>query len=205
MQVPAPSGTRLYTLYASQPPALATGYNSWQAASGREVAFVHTLNLQNGWAVCVGLPKQLWGGKAAHEALAVSPNGANLYVVDVARGVIAVMDTSGLKVSRTSMIDLGSLARATGRVHAVVGADGAELYVARGSTIVTIDTATLHSSSSLSATEPVVGLGFGPRGTPLYLALAGAIEALNPSTGQQLGMISAPGLRAADYVVSLTP
>ena len=61
MQVPAPGGARLYTLYASQPPEYAKGYDRWQAGAGREVAFVHTLSLENGWATCVGLPKSLWG------------------------------------------------------------------------------------------------------------------------------------------------
>src|SRR5438128_3991769 len=93
MQVPAPNGAFLFTLYTNQPPGDARGFDTAQAAAGRPVAFVHALNLNIGQAVCVGLPRALWGGNPANEALAASPADSRLYVVDTARGVIAVMSS----------------------------------------------------------------------------------------------------------------
>jgi hypothetical protein len=60
MQVASPDGTRLYTLYTNQPPSYAKGYDASQAGARRPVAFVHTLATDDGWAICVGLPKTLW-------------------------------------------------------------------------------------------------------------------------------------------------
>src|SRR5919106_5721585 len=77
-QVVSPDGTMLYTLYTTQP----AEYAELRHQAGRPVAFVHTLSLDEGWAHCVGLPRQLWGGDPADQAMAVSPDGARLYVVD---------------------------------------------------------------------------------------------------------------------------
>jgi len=205
MQVPSPAATMLYTLYTSQPPAYAKGYDQAQAHAGRPVAFVHTLSLDQGWAICVGLPKELWGGSPSDEALAVSPDGRQLYVVDTARGVVTAMDTDQLTVVRTARVDFGSLGTAGAPTHATVRPDGTALLVARGSGILTIDTATLRPEQAWAAAAPLSGLGFSADGLRLYLAMSDEIEMANPSTGQQIGMIPARGLRGSEYVGTLAP
>jgi hypothetical protein len=60
-QVAAADGTGLYTLYTSQPAPYAAGFDPEQANAGRDVAFVHSLSLTREFAVCVGLPRPLWG------------------------------------------------------------------------------------------------------------------------------------------------
>ena len=66
-----------------------------------------------------------------------------------------------------------------------------------------IDSATLRPGPSLTVSQRVIGLGYGLEGSPLYLALAGAVEAVDPVTDRRLGMFQVPGLRQADYVMTL--
>jgi len=202
VQLPSPNGSRLYTLYTSQPAEYAREYDPMQAHAGRPVAFVHTLSLDQGWAECVGLPKALWDGNPVHEALALSPDGRSLYVVDVQRGVVAVMDTRKLKVVRTAHVDLSSLG--TGQARAAVGSDGRTLVVAAGSRVMVLGTATVRPRATWNAFGAVTALGFGSEGRRLYLAMAGAVEELDLSTGTAVRTLRVPGSAGFVYVGSLT-
>src|SRR6266571_3803093 len=202
VQLPSPNGSRLYTLYTSQPAEYAREYDPMQAHAGRPVAFVHTLSLDQGWAECVGLPKALWDGNPVHEALALSPDGRSLYVVDVQRGVVAVMDTRKLKVVRTAHVDLSSLG--TGQARAAVGSDGRTLVVAAGSRVMVLGTATVRPRATWNAFGAVTALGFGAEGRRLYLAMAGAVEELDLSTGTAVRTLRVPGSAGFVYVGSLT-
>jgi hypothetical protein len=95
-QVLSPNADQLYTLYSSAQP----GYAPHQApvANSATVSFVHVLSLQDGWAHCVGLPKQLWDRPAGEQAMATSPNGRLLYIVDPTLGLVTVMDTASLEI-----------------------------------------------------------------------------------------------------------
>src|SRR5919106_5570805 len=138
-QLAPADGSFLFTLYTTQPP----GYAEVRAANGDPVAFVHTLNLDEGWAHCIGLPKELWGGDPADEAMAVSPDGRFLYVVDSARDVVAVvsMDLDTWGEMRTETVDFGPAG--PGETQAAVAADGT-LFVATGSNVAKVDTATFE-------------------------------------------------------------
>src|SRR5262249_7874028 len=94
-QVYAPDGRQLYTLYPDEPSGWGSGAVGYGAGYGGSsgwsdgthgVTFVHVLSLQDGWAYCANLPKGLWDESAGMEALAVSPDGRSLYVVDASRG-----------------------------------------------------------------------------------------------------------------------
>jgi hypothetical protein len=63
-QVASADGSMLYTLYTTRPP----GHVAAGGASDEHVGFVHTLSLDEGWAHCVALPEELWGGDPADQA-----------------------------------------------------------------------------------------------------------------------------------------
>jgi hypothetical protein len=198
MQVASPGATTLFTLYTNQPHAYPAGSGPDQGASDAHVGFVHTLSLNWGWAHCVPLPRSLWGGVPANEAMAVSPDGSSLYVVDTARGVIAEMSVAKLMVEATVQVDFGSLAGSS--TSAAVSPDGRTLFVGRGSSIMAIDTGTLVPRQTLPTSGPVSSLGLSTDGLLLYVAMTNEVEVLDASTGRAVRMIPAPGVRAIDHV-----
>jgi DNA-binding beta-propeller fold protein YncE len=150
------------------------------------VAFIHTLSLDEGWAHCVLLPKKLWGADPVEEAMALSPNGSQLFVADTARDVVAVMDTYSLEVEQT---EVGFVPTSGAQTHAVV-APGGTLFVASGSRVLALDTDTLRPMRSWTMDAAVSALGYGPDG--LYVAMPGQVTIIDPSTGRQAASIPSP-------------
>jgi hypothetical protein len=186
-QILAPDASQLYTLYSSARP----GYtpHAERTDDGRIVAFVHVLSLRDGWAHCIGLPSSFWNRPASDQAMATSPDGRHVFVVDAALGDIAVMDADTLEV-RSGTTDLP--AEDIDRTSAVVGADGRTLYVAtsRGATTVTaIDIATFDVLDRWHLDAAVTGLGLSSDGEHLLAATAAGLEILDVATGQQLGAL----------------
>jgi hypothetical protein len=190
-QTPSSDGDMLYTLYTTQPAAYAHAH----AKNGTPVAFVHTLNLDEGWAHCVVLPKALWGADPAHEAMAASPDLDLLYVVDTARDLVAVMNTERLEVVLTEEFDIGPVQE--GETSAVVGPDGS-LIVAAGSKVVALDTSTLRPVRTWTTDAQVSTLGAGPDG--VYVAMPGRVTILDPSSGRQKASIPSPTGDGMAYV-----
>ena len=108
MQVPGTNSGFLFTLYSNQPPRLARGYDEVQASAGRPVAFVHTLNLDAGQAVCVGLPRIVLGRQPGVRGDGRFPTDSRVFVVDTSRGVVAVMRSDELRVVQRAQVDSAS-------------------------------------------------------------------------------------------------
>ena len=123
-QVISPNADQLYTLYSSARPGYAPHHAP--VPNDATVSFVHVLSLQEGWAHCVGLPEELWDRPASEQAMATSPNGRLLYIVDATLGLVTVMDTASLEI-RTAPIDLA--VPGVRHTSAVVSADGSALFV----------------------------------------------------------------------------
>ena len=98
-QVFDPASEQLYTLYTNRAAEHSHDPGRTSSYGEREVSFVHVLNLRQGWAYCAGLPRALWGQPARAQAMAPSPDGRSLYIVDSMRGRIAVMDTKTLEIT----------------------------------------------------------------------------------------------------------
>jgi hypothetical protein len=186
-QVMSPTDDQLYTLYSSARP----GYAPHEAPvpSNATVSFVHVLSLQDGWAHCVGLPKMLWDRPAFEQALAASPNGRLLYVVNAALGVVSVMDTRTLAILRTEQ--LGMTLDGITRTSAVVSADGASLYVGAAGQVERIDADSL-AVADVWDTGDVTGLGLSSDGRRLYVAVGEDLKVLDARTGAELGSVSVP-------------
>ena len=89
MQVPAPDGGRVYTLY------------SLRDTDGHMRSFVHVLSLGGRWAHCVDLPDEF---SAPGSTMAVAPDGRHLVVVQGLSGDVAEIDTRALRVEGTGSL-----------------------------------------------------------------------------------------------------
>jgi hypothetical protein len=185
--------SQLYTLYTNHSNAYGDRY--WNADEGKDLTFVHVLNLREGWAYCAGLPRSLWNHPANAEAMTPSPDGRTLYIVDSVRGVIAEMNTRTLKIVGTSHVDLGSGAGAT--TSAVTSSDGATLFVSSSAdpeALYAIDAETFAVTDRWSVAGPVSDVGLSSDGARLYAALGDHIAVLDPATGSELGSLLVPGV-----------
>jgi hypothetical protein len=182
-QVYDPTAEQLYTLYTNQ--AAEHSHDGWADASygDREVSFVHVLNLRQGWAYCAGLPRSLWGQPAKAQAMAPSPDGRFLYIVDSMRGLIAEMNTRSLEITRSARIDMGRFEH--GRTSAGMSADGNTLYVGVGrSEVSRIDVETLQFLGRGPLPGDVTGLALSEDGARLYAALGDGLAVLDTGTGR---------------------
>jgi hypothetical protein len=197
-QLLAPDQRQLYTLYSSQPAAYAEGYDETQAAAQGPIAFVHVLNLDDQWAFCLPLPKRLWGAPAGEQAMAASPDGRRLFVVDPSRDTVAVIGAAKTKVLQTATVDLSTDDEA--HATAAVSPDGSTLYVGTGEAVVGLDAFTLEVRFRWPTQAPVQALATSVDGDVLYAAFADRIDVMDPSTGTVRGSIPVEGALAIEHV-----
>jgi len=199
-QVYDPVKARLYTLYSNEAPAyLDSPYEEQMAGN---VTFVHVLSLRNGWAYCAGVPTRMWGGAARDQAMAVAPDGTELYIVDTAAGLMTVMDTRSLELLRTEPTALGD-AEGT-RASAAVSTDGTTLFVGSssdGDAIYRVDTETLAVLGRWDAPGSVGALGLSSDGLRLYAVVDDQIAEIDPSSGAALG--SCPAQTGIDAILGV--
>jgi hypothetical protein len=187
-QVFDPTSEQLYTLYTNRPAQ--HFHDHWQDASygDDEVSFVHVLNLREGWAYCAGLPRRLWGQPATAQAMAPSPDGRLLYIVDSMRGIVAVMDTETLAITQSERVELGRLEH--GRTSAMLSADGNTLFVGVGASSVSrIDVATLEVLGRWPLPGDVTGLALSEDGARLYAALGDSVAIVDTGTGDAMATL----------------
>ncbi|HEX2037815.1 MAG TPA: hypothetical protein VHS99_26895, partial [Chloroflexota bacterium] len=108
MQVFAPRLTTLYTLYTRQDDHLHTRDSIAAGGTGRPNpdvhAFVHVLNLEQGWAYCLDLPAPFGTGPSQSHAIGVAPNGRRLFVADCSTGWMATADPTSLQVGHVTRV-----------------------------------------------------------------------------------------------------
>jgi hypothetical protein len=199
-QVPAPDGTRLYTLYTDQPADYAKEYSEYAKSGHGPVAFVHTLDLQESWAYCVDLPRAFGSGEASAKAIAISSDGSRLYAIDTDQGLIAAMDTQRLKVVGVQHVDLGL--GDSGQSVASVSGDGGTLYVGRGSTVVELSLEDMKPVQRWSLGGDTTGLA--TTSDRLYAATPNAVRILNPATGAQIRSVPVSGVTGIAYLGAAT-
>jgi hypothetical protein len=201
-QVFDPTSEQLYTLYTNR--AAGQGYDDdWADApyGVREVSFVHVLNLRKGWAYCAGLPRALWGQPAKAQAMAPSPDGRSLYIVDSMGGRVAEMNTRTLKITRSQQVDLGPLEQ--GRTSARMSADGRTLFVGDGgSSLARIDVRTLEVIGRWQMPGAVTGLAMSEDGARLYAALGGPVAIVDTGTGNATTTLPLGHVESVLYVAT---
>jgi DNA-binding beta-propeller fold protein YncE len=194
----SPDHKTLYTLYTNQPDHLhsrdlAAGLTQ---STGDVYAFVHVLSLSDGWAFCVDLPQPLGMGPAEAHAMALSPDGRWLFVVDRSSGAIVVVDAEQLDVRSTAKIGADPLAD---RAAAVVGRDDT-LFIGLANEIVGLNPRSLAVQQHIPSPATPNALGMSPDGQRLFVATADTLYALEATTGAELGSLPAIGVQAIAYV-----
>ncbi|WP_422733646.1 YncE family protein [Micromonospora sp. WMMD558] len=184
--VMAPDRSTLYTLYTHQPGHRHTR-DLVSGRPGHVHAFVHTLHLTGRWAFCVDLPNPFGAAPGSGHAIAITPDGGRLVVVDATSGTAAEISTQDLTVRRTVRLPSG-----IGTAHAA--ADRARLFVGVGTTVRTMGLADLGPTGEWQVREPVTGLVPSPDGRRLYVGQTDSVSWHDPATGAELGRVPVPGL-----------
>ena len=182
VQVASPDGSHLYTLYTNQRPDYLNGSATPVASDeAAERAFVHTVDLRDGFAVCIELPDEFGSVPQEDSAVAISSDGRWVYAIDAEYGTVAVVNVHRLRVAAVSHADLSLLGG--GQVHARVSADGATLFVAGDAGLVALATADLSGRARWMATPgPVTGLALSGDGARLYLTWGDELQRLDAAT-----------------------
>ena len=191
-QLLSPDADQLYTLYTSSRPGYAP--HGAPVANDAAVSFVHVLSLRDGWAHCVGLPRSMWDRPSSEQAMATTPDGNYLFVIDAGRGIVAALHTESLEV-RTTPIDLSGDGDIV-RTAAHVSPDGRTLLVsvagAEGSVVTAFDAATFEEIDSWRLEGVVSGLDFSSDGSSVYAAIEGRIVVLDVRSGLEIGAVPVP-------------
>ncbi len=198
----SPDRTILYTLYTHQPDHLHSRdlVAGLAEARGDVHAFVHVLNLLEGWAYCVDLPRPFGLGPASAHALALRPDGKTLYVSDRSSGALAAVDTRTLEVVR--LANVGGNPRADhGAASVAIAADGA-IYLGSRGQLLMVDPVELGVQREWPVVGIVAGLALSPDGQRLYVGLDGRVAVLRTATGEQLGTMKVPELRTVERVAA---
>jgi hypothetical protein len=193
----SPTGHELYTLYTQQGPNYAHGAATHK--SGHTYAFVHLLNLEEGWTHCIDLRAPFGTGSVTTHAIALSPSGDRLFVADPSSGGLAVISPQETKVLKSVTLDLRALTR--GRASAAAGEDGT-LYLAGGSEILVIDGDTLEILDRWNIDKEVTGIALGSDGRRLYASMRGKLAVLDAASGAR---ISSFRLTGVEGVVEAVP
>ncbi len=196
MQVLDPDGTRLYTLYTQQGP----GYSHEETAQGESSvrAFVHVLNLEEGWAHCIDLPMPFGTGMATASAMTIAPNGRRLFVSEWANGVIATIDPRKLSVPRTTDVKLGG---ADDQTFARAGSNGI-VYVAGDSSVVALNASDLAEVDRWDMGSPVMGLAVSDDAERVYVTIEGELLTVDSRSGSVVDRLKIRGAPKIDAILA---
>jgi YVTN family beta-propeller protein len=184
----SPDAATLYTLYTHQPDHQHTRDLLSGGRRSEVHAFVHTLNLRDGWAYCLDLPEPFGHGPAAAHTLAVGADGKRLYVADLTSGRLAVADTESLSVQRVVPVPTGA-----GPACAAVSPDGRWLLLGGDSRVHVVDPVALTVATWIAGGH-VQGLAVSRDSARVYVGHPGAVSWHEPATGVGLGMLPVAGL-----------
>lgn len=142
----SPDGRWLLTLYLN---------------TGRNVAFVHALDLVRSSPLCIFLPSGGSVGTLKRYGLTLSPDGRRLYATNAAIGAVAEIDLATRKVVRTARFpaarDLSGPAALTG----TISRNGRTLYFSPGRDLWAYDTAYGVVRGPYRTGGAITGFGFG--------------------------------------------
>jgi hypothetical protein len=177
--VASPDGHWLLTLYLS---------------TRRDVAFVHTLDLQNKYPVCIDLPSGSGDlNELKYYNLALSPGGQTIYATNAVLGVVAEVDLNTRQVVRTVNFTPGSAVEPTDyspqapTSRSVVSKDGRSVYFTSGAGIWVYDASRGQVNGPYSTNTQILGLGLSSDDQQLYVASAdGKTMTVNASSINQV-------------------
>ncbi len=189
--VVSPDGQWLYSLYLHRP---------------SELAFIHALNLDQGYAVCIDLPVEAVGDALdlGRWGLVRSPDGGTLYAANGGLGVVVEVNAVDLVVRRTAKLDMPEAARGSPFSHlarwlapsaqakiwvihpAALSPGGQTLYLLAQEGVLAVDTVTLAVRNHYLAGRMLSSLALSPDGERLYALepVPNQVLRLDQETGQ---------------------
>jgi hypothetical protein len=185
----------LFTLYTHQPDHEHTRnlLNSGARGDAPHVhAFVHSLNLQQGWAYCIDLPSPFGERSAAGHAIAIQPDFGLLYVVDAGSGTVARISPDSLTVLGVTPLGQRGMA---GDAAARAG-NGGELVVGAGTRVVSLPA----KRAALTLPSAVRGLVRTDEGQ-VWVGQENAVVRYDLGTGAEQARVEVPGLVALRHVM----
>ena len=203
-QAVAPDGRRVYTLYSL--PADADPIHDPGAAAddSERWAFVHVLDLENGYDFCIFLPVPMGTVNEANLGIGVSPDGRILYVVDPSHALAARVDTESLEI--TDVYEVPEILDWTQRPQVAVDDEGA-LFVGLGPDVrefgpsETADGETVLAAwGGYSFTAPASGVSLTSDNRYLRLVADGKVIVIDRAYGEETAVLSAPS-GAGDYEI----
>jgi hypothetical protein len=197
VQVPSPDGSYLYTLYTNQRPSyLQEPTGSVDPDS--EVAFVHAVDLRDGFAMCIALPAGFGSVPQQSSAIAINPDGHVVYAIDAEHGTIATVNVRRYRVSAITHLDLSMF---HGQIYARVSADGATLFIAGDAGLLALETQKLTPRGAIMATPgAITGLALSSDGARLYLSWGDELQQLDAASLEPLAQLQMASDGAVEFV-----
>ncbi|MFB9183335.1 hypothetical protein ACFFX1_34855 [Dactylosporangium sucinum] len=189
-----PRRERLFTLYSHQPDHqhVRDLLNPGARDGKPDVhAFVHTLSVKDGWAVCVDLPASFGTGAVA--GLTIAQSADEVWVADAAQGRIAVIHADALVVTEEFSVPPSD-------GPAAMAAGGGRLHLAAGRQVTVLDAG--GKSVVASFPLPADARGIATSSGHLYVGQPDAVLRLDPLTGATTGRVAIPGLLGLHRVVT---
>ncbi|HEY3195551.1 MAG TPA: hypothetical protein VGK42_09980 [Candidatus Dormibacteraeota bacterium] len=190
--VPSPDGQWLFSLYVRE----------------HDSPFIHALNLDNAFALCLDLPGS--GVGSSDWSLAMSADGTRLFAASGVLGKVSEISNrpnGGPTLVRTAKLSTATTstnwfikdveAKEIGWGASTLSPDGRTLVTTGATGIVWIDTSTLQSRRTELSTWRVTGLALSPDGKTLYaVSEGGMIGELSMDGGTAATFAGAPGALA---------
>lgn len=154
--VASPNGEWLFTLYVGMHHAH---------------AFIHALNLREGYAWCIDLPSS--EGDAAtleHYALALAPDGHTIYASNAVLGALAIADVANIGEPR--VVRFAPFAKKSDAPirDAIVTSDGKRVFFSDANVVWQYDTATTRAQELKRGTMPILDLAMNADNSELFFA-----------------------------------
>lgn len=196
-QALSPWGDELYTLYTQQ---IDAGHDADDHAANDAVAghaFVHMLNLADGWAHCIDLPAVFASGSATASAIAVDPAGDRVFVADWTHGAVSALNPRRARVIDTADVSFGPSDAGTFAV-----ATRERLFVAGNSDVVVLDPRTFEVLDRWSFAAEITGMSLSD--DRLYVSTDGEIVAVDPENGASLATLDPHGATGIEGVLPVS-
>jgi hypothetical protein len=158
-------------------------------------AFVHSLNLDNRYPVCIDLPSADGDmAKLRAYTITMAPDGMHAYAANPVLGRLAVLDLSSWTVGHVAafpaITPVSSDEKSAAR--SLLSPDGRTLFFTAGRVVWAYDTISGTVVHSYQAPSSVAGMGLNPDGTHLLLAGSdGKVTSVDLTSGEKVALTGA--------------